>query len=209
MATPSANLDVFLNCPFDDDYRPLLEAILFSVTICGFRLRSALESDDSSEIRLQKIYRIIKECRFGIHDLSRMALDDNSGLPRFNMPFELGLFLGAKQFGQPKQRRKACLVIDVESHRYQKSLSDAAGLDITRYDASRPAQLAVQVRTWLKSYAETPVPGTQDIQERFERFLDEKPEICGRLNLSSLATLSYRDLVEVVRQWIEDDTASS
>jgi hypothetical protein len=54
----------------------------------------ALEDDDAGEFRLSKIERIIEECKFGIHDLSAVALDVATGLPRFNMPLELGLFLG-------------------------------------------------------------------------------------------------------------------
>ena len=38
-----------------------------------------------------------------IHDLSRVELGENE-LPRFNMPFELGMALGAKRFGGPAHR---------------------------------------------------------------------------------------------------------
>ena len=34
--------DVFVNCPFDADYEPLLHAVLFTVEDCGFRVRCAL-----------------------------------------------------------------------------------------------------------------------------------------------------------------------
>jgi len=56
--------------------------------------RCALEVQDSSENRLKKILRIIGECQFAIHDISRTDLDKKHQLPRFNMPFELGLFMG-------------------------------------------------------------------------------------------------------------------
>jgi len=39
---------------------------------------------------------IIRDSQFGIHDVSRVELDDANRLPRFNMPLELGLFLRAK-----------------------------------------------------------------------------------------------------------------
>ena len=29
---------VFVNCPFDDDYVPCFEALLFAITVCGYRV---------------------------------------------------------------------------------------------------------------------------------------------------------------------------
>ena len=37
------DVSVFLNCPFDDAYRPLLHAALFAIQDCGFIARTALE----------------------------------------------------------------------------------------------------------------------------------------------------------------------
>jgi hypothetical protein len=56
---------VFINCPFDDRYRPLLHAIIFAVQDCGFLARCALEVEDSGEERIRKIKRIIRECQYG------------------------------------------------------------------------------------------------------------------------------------------------
>ena len=99
MATKNTGLDVFINCPFDDGYQSLLNALVFVVLDCGFRPRSALEEENSGNVRYEKVIAIIRECSFGIHDISRTDLDPENRLPRFNMPFELGLFLGAKAFG--------------------------------------------------------------------------------------------------------------
>ena len=104
--------NVFLNCPFDPKFKTLLEAIVFTIHDCGFIARSALEAEDGSEIRIAKIYRLIECCGFGIHDLSRTELDAVNELPRFKMPLELGLFLGAKRFGSATQQRKNCLILD-------------------------------------------------------------------------------------------------
>jgi hypothetical protein len=61
---------------------------------------------------LDKICRIIRECPYSVHDISRTELDAGSGLPRFNMPFELGLVLGAKRFGGRALGRKKTLIFD-------------------------------------------------------------------------------------------------
>ena len=88
--------DVFINCPFDEGYSPIFSAIVFAVIELGFVARCARETDDSGEVRLAKIERIIEECKFGIHDISEVGLDPVNNLPRFNMPLELGLFFGCK-----------------------------------------------------------------------------------------------------------------
>lgn len=122
--------DVFINCPFDAQYRPIFEALVFAIFICEFRPRSALELDDASLPRIEKLYAIVKSCRYGIPDLSRTELDPVNGLPRFNMPLELGVFRGAKRFGDESQKHKRCLILDVEKYRYQKFASDLSGMDI-------------------------------------------------------------------------------
>jgi hypothetical protein len=56
---------IFINCPFDPSYRPIFDAIVFSVRYLGFVARCALEDDDAAEFRLSKIERVIEECRTG------------------------------------------------------------------------------------------------------------------------------------------------
>ena len=96
---PSKANHVFINCPFDSRYKPIFNAIVFSVYDLGFVARCSLEEDDAADFRLAKIERMIEQCRFGINDISAVALDDATKLPRFNMPLELGLFLGCRRFG--------------------------------------------------------------------------------------------------------------
>jgi hypothetical protein len=79
---------VFINCPFDAQYRPLFEAIVFGVLDCGFRPRCALEIDDASQVRIDKVFKLIAESKYGIHDISRTEITSAGALPRFNMPLE-------------------------------------------------------------------------------------------------------------------------
>lgn len=110
MSEPAYDRNVFLNCPFDEEYQPLFRAMVFTVEDCGFRARCALEAENSGEVRIDKINRIIRECRHGIHDISRTEPDPVNSLPRFNMPLELGLFRGAREFGSRVQQQKNCLI---------------------------------------------------------------------------------------------------
>ncbi len=100
---PGCEDSVFVNCPFDEEYEELFDAVVFAVHDCGFVARCALEAFDSGEARIDKILAIIAKRKFGIHDISRTELSKNTRLPRFNMPLELGLFLGAKTFGRSKE----------------------------------------------------------------------------------------------------------
>src|SRR5215210_5807544 len=90
--------NVFVNCPFDKAYKSLFEAITFAVFDCGFRPRCALETDDAGQVRMEKIFDLIADCKLAINDLSRADLDSETHLPRFNMPLELGVFLGARRY---------------------------------------------------------------------------------------------------------------
>lgn len=107
---PESKRGVFINCPFDAAYKDKFNAIIFTIYDCGFVPRCALEYADSGAIRFNKICNLIKECHYGIHDISRVQLDAKTRLPRFNMPFELGLYIGAKIFGNGQGREKVCLV---------------------------------------------------------------------------------------------------
>jgi len=121
---------VFINCPFDAQYKPVFEGIVFAISECGLWPRCALEVDDASEVRIDKIFKIIADCKFGVHDISRTEVTSTSGLPRFNMPLELGMFLAAKRFGVGRQKNKVCLILDSAPYRYQQFISDIAGQDI-------------------------------------------------------------------------------
>lgn len=112
--------NVFINCPFDAEYETLFHVIVFAVIHCGYNVRCALEAEDTGATRIDRIYRLIEECRFGIHDIARIEHDSINALPRFNMPFELGLFLGARRFGTAVQQDKRCLVLEAQRYRYQK-----------------------------------------------------------------------------------------
>jgi len=139
---------VFINCPFSSDYQPIFRAILFVVYTCGFRPRCALELSDSIENRLSKIEKIIAESRLGIHDISFTNIDQKTKLPRFNMPFETGMFFAAKRFGAGQQKRKVALVLDEKGYRYRNSLSDISGQDISIHKGIAKTAIR-QIRDWL------------------------------------------------------------
>ena len=193
--------DVFITCPFDRGYRPIFDAIVFSVYDLGFVARCALEEDDAAEFRLSKVERIIGECRFGIHDLSAVALDAVTGLPRFNMPLELGLFFGCKRFGPAHQSKKRTLVLDSDPYRYQTFISDISGQDI-RAHGGDPERAIREIRDWLRLTSKrTTLPGGSEIIDRYHRFQDSLPEICRFLALEP-DRLTFLDLSKMITDWL-------
>jgi hypothetical protein len=49
------NKNLFTNCPFDDDYQPIFNVLVFTTYACGLRPRCAKEVDDASDVRIEKI----------------------------------------------------------------------------------------------------------------------------------------------------------
>lgn len=174
--------------------------MVFAVLDCGYVPRSALEVVDGGEIRLQKIERLIEESKLGIHDLSNMQLDPTSGLPRFNMPLELGIFLGAKRFGDSDQKTKRCLILDSELYRYQKAISDISGQDIQSHGGD-PRKAIGCVRHFLHTVTRRKtLPGANHIFDRYQRYERDLPNICTRRRLD-IEDLSYRDVWATMSEW--------
>ena len=76
-ARPPAFKAIFINCPFDDGFKPILRAMVFTIISSGFHPRCALDATDGADIRVGKIATMIGEWDWGIHDLyaigSRLA----------------------------------------------------------------------------------------------------------------------------------------
>ena len=194
--------NVFVNCPFDPSYAPLFDALIFAIHDCGFVARCALEEDDSAQVRVEKIYAIIAECQLGIHDVSRTELDTASGLPRFNMPLELGIFLGARRFGKGRQQYKRCLVLDQERFRYQTYLSDLSGQDIKAH-AGDPAKAIGKTRDWLSQFASENrmLPGGKRMTQRYGLFLNELPALLDEVGVER-EELIYNDFTTILVGWL-------
>ena len=199
--------DVFINCPFSDDYRDHFRAAVFAVVRAGFTPRCARENDDGGEVRIDKICRIIAESRYGLHDISKTEPDPGSGLPRFNMPLELGLFLGARRWGRGQAGKKA-LILDRDPYRYQTFMSDIGGQDIHAH-GGEVGRLIEGVSTWLRDEARDPdVPGGRAIAAEFERFQAELPVIAAAKRLE-MDELTFKDLTAIAAAWIVADSGAA
>ncbi|WP_236634214.1 nucleotide-binding protein [Caulobacter sp. X] len=192
--------DVFINCPFDDAYRPTFRALIFAIYACGFRPRSAMELDDGGQTRIDKLYGLIGECRYGIHDLSRTELDAAHQLPRFNMPLELGIFLGAKRFGGKAQSAKRLLVLDVERYRYQRFISDLAGMDIHGHGGDAIEALR-KTRDWLANVSRRQLPSADRVARLFQVFMADLPALASDLEFDP-ENVPYVDFERMIVGWL-------
>ena len=199
---PAAYEDsVFVNVPFDKKYLRLFDALVFAVYDCGFTPRSALEVDDSGRVRVDKILDIIEQFKFGIHDVSRAGIDRQTGLARFNMPLELGFFLGAQRYGSARDQQKCCLILDRERYRYRNFCSDIAGQDIRAHN-DRPRDAIRAVRDWLSTHRPSvQMPGGKAIFERYGRFRDQLSIQAAEVHLDQ-KELTFGDYAKLVTGWL-------
>lgn len=176
---------------------------MFAICDCGFEARCALEDDDASRIRVDKICDLISESKYGIHDISRVTLDHAHRLPRFNMPLELGLWLGAKRFGSKRDKEKRALVLDKLANRYQLFCSDIAGQDATFHN-NDAATLVRRIRNWLRNspeYKQVTFPSADTMVHRYLRFHAELPALC-RIQGLNLRSLEFNDYATLVAGWL-------
>lgn len=192
--------DVFINCPFDSDYDPIFEALVFTIFACGFRPRSARELEDGGQTRIDKIYNLIGECRYGVHDISRTELDPINNLPRFNMPLELGIFLGAKKYGGRDQKLKRLLVLDVEQYRFRKFISDLAGIDPHAH-ANTPERALRETRNWLASVSGRILPSADKTARIYAEFCADLPTLAAALEFNP-QKIPYVDFERIVTNWL-------
>jgi hypothetical protein len=172
--------NVFINCPFDNDYKLLLRPLLFTVLYLGYKPRLS-QTQSSSDIRINQIKSFIRDSKFGIHDLSRCKPLKVGDLPRFNMPYELGLDIGCLEFGSRKLKTKKILILETERFHYQKVLSDIAGQDIENHNDD-PRTLILKVRNWFTfQRARKSYPSPTEIWVAFNQFsADMNDELLGK-----------------------------
>ncbi len=193
---------VFINCPFDDNYRHLLQPLLFSILYLGFEPKIA-STISSGNIRVQEIKKLIKDSQYSIHDISRCKPLFAGDMPRFNMPFELGLDIGCQTYGSRKLNDKKCLILETEKYHYQKVISDISGQDIKEHD-DNPQKLISQVREWFIGLLNMRLPGVEMI---FAQYNDFTFDIIQDLAVEGFSqkerdSLSTTEFIMLAKEWI-------
>lgn len=113
---------MFLNVPYDAAFETLYLAYIVGLTQLGLRINAAVAVPNQG--RLNTIIRLIEESDSSIHDLSRVEAP--GGVPRFNMPVELGLALYRSHV---TAGRHGVFIFESKRYRAQRSTSDVNGID--------------------------------------------------------------------------------
>lgn len=148
-SVPEHDRSVFINCPFGADFGPAMDAILFTIVACGYEPRSAVDTDNTADSRLQRIVSALRGSHLSVHDLSLVYGDAGSGVAHLNMPLELGIAMALKlaweQGESTLPHTWTALVLDGSA--YRAAVSDLNGHDLKRYSSRE--QLVAQVMAWL------------------------------------------------------------
>lgn len=166
---PPFDRSVFINCPFDEAYEPIQQAIAFCVIYLGFCPRFAPENADNAAGRLDRIVELIKGSKYGIHDLTRCKSAVAGEYARMNMPFELGIDHGCRRFGPGASEEKVILILEGSKRDYQQALSDISGWDI-QFHGEDFEEAVRRVRDWLITKASAENVGAAKILGRYIAF---------------------------------------
>jgi hypothetical protein len=191
--------NVFINCPFDDEYFVLLKPLLFALVYMDLTPKIS-ETYDSGEFRLNKLKELMLVSQFSIHDISRMESKKPNYLPRFNMPFECGIDFGLRMSNKNYQQKKF-LILDSKPYRYQKAMSDLSGNDIKTH-SNNPEHIVKAVRDWLKINLNN-IPYYIEIWYAYNEFEYDFETISESLKCNSqdINALTFCDIIQIMSKW--------
>ena len=172
--------DVFLNIPYDSKFQRLCLAYICGISALGFVPRATLEIPGGSR-RLDRIFRLIRNCRFSVHDLSRVELDrKRPPTPRFNMPFELGLCVAWERIGY---RKHTWFVYEGRDRRLTKSLSDLNGTDPYVHGSTVTGVFRELCSAFVRPGRQ---PSIQQMKRVYRDVEDSLPEVLRRAGTRSI-----------------------
>lgn len=197
--------NVFINCPYDSEYKGLMNAVIFTVIVLGFSPRLALESSDSSQNRIDKIVKLIEESQYSIHDLSRIISKKSGEVFRLNMSLELGIDFGCIKLLNEKFGNKKLLVLDKEPYRFQQAVSDLSGIDIKSHE-DKGSKIIECVRNW---FAETvgvrKSPSAEKIYseytDEFQVFLLNEAKALGFNESNYVDKITTPEYIDFIHEW--------
>jgi hypothetical protein len=201
---PAFEKSVFINCPFDKNFEPILQAMAFCVVLLGFVPRLAPENADNAAPRLARILQIVKESKYGIHDLSRCKAVAVGEYYRMNMPFELGVDHASCRFGGGKLAAKAILVLEHTRYDFQKALSDISGWDIEAHGGDWERALS-SVRNWLVAKAGAEKIGPAAIKGKYTDFQEWYYEraLASGASEDDIREYPTTEVIQAMHEWVD------
>jgi hypothetical protein len=176
--------------------------VVFAAILCGFRARCALEIDDGSQTRIDKIFSMIEECRYGIHDLSRGPSSTRppaclGSTCRSNS----GCFSASSGVARVGSGARRALCSTLSSIGIRSLISDIAGQDIQAH-AGDVGRAIRAVRDWLRTCSGRKLPGAAEVCRRYRMFEDALPQICVRAEVDA-SELTFADFSSLAAEWLK------
>jgi hypothetical protein len=162
---------VFLNVPYDRQYEKLFIALVGGLVCLGREPRCALEAADTGAGRLHRILDLIAASDASVHDLSRVQVSATGRVPRFNMPFELGVCCAVNRLHG--ERRHPYYVFEEKAYRLQRSLSDLGGYDPQVHGGSQVGVLRALLNCFGRQRGDPAIRDMQKVVRRLGRFASE------------------------------------
>lgn len=133
-----------------------------------------------------------------------MQSSKKNELARFNMPFELGMDIGSKRFGNKNLVTKCLLILDKEKYRYQKVISDISGNDIANHD-NAPEQALRQIRNWIRKIKGHQIDGASRIWRLYNEFNGDFFQIAedNELSKEDIEEMPWDEFCHYVKEWVE------
>ena len=194
--------NVFINCPFDNLYFPLLKPLLFTVIYIDL-VPQISETTDSGQARIDHIVQLMSISNYSIHDLSRVErVKKKNDYPRFNMPFEYGIDFGLKMSNIAMFAQKRFLILEKEPYRYKSIISDISGNDIKAHNEN-PEEIIKAVRDWFKVLLQD-IPWYKTIWMSYAEFETDFEQILidNGYNPKDINSLTFSDIIEYMTAWI-------
>lgn len=198
--------NVFINCPFDEQYYSLLRPLLFTIVYLRYNPRISSERSDSLETRISKICALIDICQYSIHDLSRIKSVKKNEFYRMNMPFELGIEYGGRSFGDATLKKKKCLILERDRYDLPRALSDLAGVDVKSH-SGEPQQLVGAVRSWfVETVGLHRVPSPTVLWYKFTDFMTHfhDARVAEGFTDDDLRMMPVPEYIDFVKDWVAD-----
>jgi hypothetical protein len=123
------------------------------------------------------------------------------------MPFELGVFFGAKHFGDTKQNRKNALIPERDKYVYQQFISDLNGID-TKAHNNDPVTALTRVHSWLNTVSRRTktIPGEALLRRQYNEFNGLLPDLAAETGYT-VDTLPFLNLLDIVQEVVTKQLA--
>jgi hypothetical protein len=179
---------VFLNLPYDREFEGLFLAYVVGLSQLG--LLPCLTFAVPNQGRLDAIIDLLDTSEFSIHDLSR--IETTNGIPRFNMPLELGLALHQRRV---TKGRHQVFIFESKPFRTLQSTSDVNGIDPFIHHG-QPKEVMTQLRNIFRKPGDTiTVPDMFAVYRAVKRRLPELKRNAGGSSLFESAI--FVDIINV------------